>query len=96
MKRSNERSLAEVLDGLVDAYGIREKLDEREIVSQWERLTGAMISRHTTAMKLRRGKPLLNVDSAPLRHELSFMKEGLMALLNEHLGRAVVKEIVLE
>lgn len=96
MKKSNERSLKQVIGGLVDAYGLREKMDELDIKSTWDEVAGGMIARHTTGMRLKRGKLFVKVDSAPLRHELRYLKEGLMALLNQRLERPVVKEIVLE
>ena len=96
MKKSNERSLKEVIGGLVDAYGLREKMDELDIRSTWDDIAGAMIARHTTGMRLKRGKLFIKVDSAPLRHELGYLREGLIALLNQRMERSVVKEIVLE
>ncbi|MBL7962528.1 MAG: DUF721 domain-containing protein [Flavobacteriales bacterium] len=96
MKRSNEQSLGEVIGGLVDAYGLREKLDQLEVASLWDELAGPMIARHTTSIKLLRGVLRIRVDNAPLRHELTFQREGLVRLVNERMGRAVVKEVMIE
>ena len=96
MKRSNERSLKQVLDAMVDASGMRTRLDEQAIRALWPELSGAMIARHTTGMRLLRGKLHIKVDSAPLRHELTYQREGLARLVNERLGREIVKEVVVE
>lgn len=96
MKRRNEQTMKEALDGLVEAYGLREKLDESAIGSLWDELAGGMIARHTVAVKLRRGRLYLKVDSAPLRQELTFLREGLISTLNKRFGREVVKEITVE
>lgn len=96
MKRSNEQSLSTVLGGLVDAYGMREKMDELDISTAWDNLVGGMIARHTIRLRLKRGKLFIKVDSAPLRHELTFQREGLTALINQRLEREVVKEVVIE
>ena len=95
-RRSNEQSLKEALDGLVDAYGLREKLDEQSITSVWDEVAGGMVARHTTGVKLRRGKLYIKVDSAPLRVELGFMRGTLIELLNQRIGRAVVQEMTVE
>ncbi len=42
---------------------------------------------------LKRGHMHVRVDNAPLRHELGFMKERLIELLNERSGRAVVRSV---
>ncbi len=96
MRRRNDQTLKEALEGLVDAYGLREKLDEQAIASLWDEIAGAMIARHTVAVKLRRGKLTIKVDSAPLRHELTFMRDPLITLINQRFERQVVKEMVLE
>ena len=96
MKRSNERSLKDLLAGMVDAYGMRQKMDELDITGLWADVAGAMIARHTMGMRLKRGRLHIRVDSAPLRQELVYQREGLARLLNERLGREVVQEVVIE
>jgi len=81
---------------LIDAFGMREKMDELDIASAWDNVVGGMVARHTVSVRLRRGKLTVRVDSAPLRHELSYMREALKEILNKRAGRVVVEEIVLE
>lgn len=92
-RNSNERSLKEALEGLVEDYGLRAKLDEQAIRSAWNDVAGEMIARHTQSMDLRRGKLTVKVDSAPLRQELHFMRTTLVELINKRFEREVVKEI---
>lgn len=75
---------------------MRERLDQQAIKELWPSLTGAMIARHTLRLRLSRTKLFITVDSAPLRHELMFQREGLARMINEHLARSVVKEVVIE
>jgi predicted nucleic acid-binding Zn ribbon protein len=96
MKRSNQQSLKEALESLVDSFGLRAKLDEQAIREGWEKLAGAMIARHTTDLKLRKDTLYVKVDSAPLRHELGFMRSALVELINRELGRVVVKDVHLD
>ena len=96
MKRRNERTMQQAIDGLIDAYGLREKLDEQAVASLWDELAGGMVAKHTVAVKLRKGTLFIKVDSAPLRQELTFMRDGLKATINGRLGRAVVDEIRLD
>ncbi len=96
MKRSNQQSLKEALDSLVDSFGLRAKLDEQAIREAWEKLAGAMIARHTKDLKLRKDTLYVKVDSAPLRHELGYMRGALVELINRELGRDVVKEVHLD
>lgn len=95
-KRSNEQSLEQALGHLVDAFGFREKMDELDITTAWDDVAGAMIARHTVAIRLHRGRLHVKVDSAPLRQELTYMREALREILNRRAGREVVQEIMLE
>lgn len=84
------------MESLVDAFGMREKMDELNISTAWDEIVGAMVARHTMSLRLRRGKLVVRVDSAPLRQELSFMREALKEILNKRAGRIVVEEIILD
>ncbi len=92
-RKSNERSLKEALEALVDDYGLRGRLDEQAIRAGWTDVAGEMIARHTVRIELRRGKLTVKVDSAPLREELHYMRATLVDLLNRRFEREVVKEI---
>lgn len=96
MKRTNESTLGQAIDQLVDSLGLREKLDEKAIASLWDELAGGMVAKHTVAVRLRRGKLHIKVDSAPLRQELTFMREALIKTINARLGRTVVVQVLLD
>ncbi|TXI78156.1 MAG: DUF721 domain-containing protein [Flavobacteriales bacterium] len=84
------------MDLLIDSYGMREKMDELDITTGWDEAVGPMIARHTKSVRLRKGRLSVKVDSAPLRHELTFMRETLVEILNRRAGKKVVEEIILE
>ena len=81
---------------LIDAFGMREKMDELDITTAWDDVVGPMIARHTMTVRLRKGKLRIRVDSAPLRQELTYMRDALKEILNRRAKREVVQEIVLE
>ncbi len=84
------------MDQFIDAFGLREKMDELDITTAWDDVVGGMVARHTVSVRLRRGRLNIKVDSAPLRQELTYMRETLVEVLNKRAGRKVVQEIVLE
>ncbi|MEZ4806480.1 MAG: DUF721 domain-containing protein [Flavobacteriales bacterium] len=75
---------------------MREKMDELDIATAWDDVVGGMVARHTVSVRLRQGKLRVKVDSAPLRQELTYMRESLKEILNRRAGRNVVEEISLE
>lgn len=94
-RKSNTASLHDVLDRFLRQHGLQEGMDRVRIKNAWPELMGGMISAHTKEITLKDGKLTLTVDSAPLRQELSFARQKIKELLNEHLARQVVKEVEL-
>ncbi len=70
-------------------------MDELDITAAWDDVVGGMMARHTVRMRLRKGRLTVQVDSAPMRQELTYMREALKEILNKRMGRLVVEEIVL-
>ena len=92
-KTSNTKSLREAIGSLFKNKGLQEGIDKVEIDKAWPQLMGSMISTHTRSLHLQDGKLTITLDSAPLRHELSYSKEKIKDLLNEHLAKQVIKEV---
>ena len=96
MKKPNERSLSDALGDMIKDFGLRSKLDETAIRADWPHVVGPMVARHTLGVRLHKGRLHVRVDSAPLRQELTYMREELCDRLNARMGRVVVGEVVLE
>jgi hypothetical protein len=82
---------------LIDAFGMREKMDELDITTAWDEVVGPMVARHTVTVRLKEGK--LNGYKWTRPHfdtNYSIMREALKEVLNKRAGRTVVQEIVLE
>ena len=56
---------------------------------------GSAISNYTTAIKLEREVLYVQLSSSVLREELSYGKEKILKLVNEELGKDLIKKIVL-
>ena len=53
-----------------------------------------MVAKYTQEITLRNGILKIRVNSAPLREELQYMKEQLLAQANEELKERAVKQVV--
>ncbi|MBL4707651.1 MAG: DUF721 domain-containing protein [Flavobacteriales bacterium] len=96
MSKKEEKPLKELVNQMLRAYGLGDRLDEMSLVKSWEEIVGKMISRHTSEIYFKSGILYVRLDSAPLRQELSYAKTKLKERLNEKAGKLMVKEIHLK
>ncbi len=92
---SNELTLKEAIEMLLNAYGMKDRINESKLINSWETIVGSMIQRHTLDLHIKRKILYVKVDSAALRNELTYAKESLVKNLNKHVNAEVIKEIVL-
>ncbi|MEI6696292.1 MAG: DUF721 domain-containing protein [Bacteroidota bacterium] len=93
-KKSNEFTLKEAIEQVLNAYRMNGKINETRIIQAWEQVCGAMISRHTEDMYIKNKILYIKVDSAALRNELSYAKTKLIMTLNHTVKEEVINEIV--
>lgn len=61
----------------------------------WHDVMGSAISKYTTEVLFQRETLHVKLSSSVLREELSYGKEKIINLLNEHLGETLIKKLVL-
>lgn len=53
-RNKQEKPLKELVDKMLRAYGLSDKLDEVELIQSWEKIVGKMISKHTKDIYFRK------------------------------------------
>jgi predicted nucleic acid-binding Zn ribbon protein len=96
MRQSNDQTLKEVINELLEKYRITEKIDEVTLMEQWQELMGKMIAQHTKRIYLKNKKLFIELSSSVVRSELAIAKSKIIEMLNKNFGREVVKDIVLK
>jgi predicted nucleic acid-binding Zn ribbon protein len=94
--REGEKPLKVLINRMLRAYGLGDKIDEIDLIKKWEELVGPMIAKHTTEIYFRQKKLFIHLDSAPLRQELSYARQKLIKKLNESAGKELVEELILK
>ena len=96
-KRHNENmSLSDVLKEFVSTNKLQEGLDKVEIKDAWKNLMGNGVNSYTTSVQLKRDTLYVQLSSSVLREELSYGKEKIIAMLNEALGKPLIKTLILK
>lgn len=88
------RPLGEVLNRLIGAMGIENKLDDARIVEAWNEIAGAPIQAVTQRAWARNGILYVVLSSSTWRQELFLHRAAWRRRLNEKLEAPVVQEIV--
>jgi hypothetical protein len=95
MKNANEQSIKTILQELVETYRLKSRLYQNKVESLWERLMGKTVAGYTKELKVRNQKLYVTVDSAPLRQELSYTRGKILEHLNQELGEAYLKDVII-
>jgi len=70
-------------------------MDSINVRDAWASLMGNGVNNYTREVMLKNGTLYVELTSAVLREELSYGKEKIIKMINEHLGRDVVTNLVL-
>ncbi|QBA64578.1 DUF721 domain-containing protein [Muriicola soli] len=95
VRKKNNVSLSEALQEFISSNKLQKGLDKVLIKEAWASLMGNGVNNYTTGLDLRNGTLFVSLSSSVLREELSLGKSKIINLLNEEVGREVVKKIVL-
>jgi predicted nucleic acid-binding Zn ribbon protein len=91
-----EKGIKEVLDAMYQKYRMTQKMNEVKLVNAWEKITGPLISKHTTEIKLANKTLYVKFDSAPLKNEMMYRRFDLIEAINKELAMIVVEKIFIK
>ena len=95
-KRKNEHlNLGEALQAFITENRLQKGIDMVEAKAAWVKLMGNGVNNYTTDVELRNGTLFVSLSSSVLREELSMGKSKIIAMLNEELGKELIKKLVL-
>ncbi|MEZ4722507.1 MAG: DUF721 domain-containing protein [Flavobacteriales bacterium] len=95
-RKSNQETLGQVIERMLDAYKLRSGLTEISIQSEWANIAGEAISSRTNEVVLRGSKLIIRLNSAALRQELHYQREVIKSNVNQFIGQDIVKEVLLQ
>jgi len=96
-KRHNEHvSISDALKEFVEINKLQSGLDKINVADAWVAVMGKGVNSYTSAVKLDRNTLYVQLSSSVLREELSYGKEKIIAMLNEALGKNLIKKLILK
>lgn len=95
-KRTHEEaSIHDVLGKMIQGYNLDKGIDKLNVRESWIKLLGPGIARYTKQVELKKDTLFVSLTSNVLREELSYGISKIISMLNEDLGKDLVKKIIL-
>ncbi len=89
-----EMKIGDALKKVLQENDLEEGVDETKLLQEWENIMGKHICNHTISKRVSQSILYVHLDSAALRHELSYRRDELKKVLNYAVGKEVIKDIV--
>lgn len=87
-------SPGDVLPKLMQRLGLKERLQENEIVEAWSKIVGEFIAAHSAPVALRDGVLYVRVLQPALHYELEQVAKGnILQKLKQRFGGRIIRDI---
>ena len=94
MNRTNDKSLKEAIEQMLQVYKLKRRFDETSLIAFWPELVGVSVANRTKNIYIRDRKLYIRLESSVIKHELMMIRTQIMVKLNEKAGSTVIDEIV--
>ena len=92
--RNRWHSAGELLPKLMQRLGLRERLQETEVIEAWAKIVGDFIAAHSTPVALREGVLYVRVLQPALHYELEqISKIDILRKLKQRFGSKTIRDV---
>jgi len=94
MGRTNDKSLKDAIEQMLNVYKLKRKFDETSLVVAWPEMMGNAVANRTKEIFIRDRKLFIKLESAVIKNELLMMRTNIMDKMNERAGSQIIDEII--
>lgn len=94
-RRDEALSMGSALQQFIDKNKLQKGMDKLDANEAWAKLMGNGVANYTTAVELKNDILYVSLSSSVLREELSLGKSKIITMLNEELGKELIKKLIL-
>ena len=94
MRKTNDKTLKEAIDQMLQVYKIKKRFDEAGIIAHWPQLVGKSVANRTKELYIHDKKLFLRIESSVIKNELMLMRTQIINKINEEAKAALVEEII--
>ncbi len=93
MSKDNTQSFSNAFKQFLKNENLEDRWDEKKLIHSWEKIMGKPISSRTTKIRIDKGQMYVYLTSAPLKNELLNNKGKILDMLEQEIGKRIVKDI---
>lgn len=94
MGRTNDKSIKEAIEQMLQVYKLRRRFDETSLIAFWPELMGKSVANRTKQIFIRDRKLFIRLESSVLKNELVMIRSQILDKMNERAGSKVLDELV--
>ncbi|MBS1523770.1 MAG: DUF721 domain-containing protein [Bacteroidetes bacterium] len=94
MGRTNDKSLKEAIEQMLQVYKIKRKYDETGIKASWPELVGKSVANRTKEIYIHDKKLFLRIESSVIKNELILMRSQIIEKINNETKSVLVEDII--
>ena len=96
-KRQNEQmNMGNVLKEFIKENRLQKGINKVDAQEAWRKLMDNGVNNYTKNIELRGETLYVSLTSSVLREELSYEKSNIIKMLNEELGKELIKKLILQ
>lgn len=93
MDRKRPQSVGDVLRTLLEETSLQNRMDELKAADLWKKIAGESLAANTARPMVKNGVMTIGVPNPSLRNELHMNRSSIIRIINNNLGKDIIKEI---
>ena len=94
MGRTNDKTLKEAIEQMLNVYKIKKRYEETGIIAYWPELVGKSVANRTKEIFIHDKKLYLRIESSVIKNELMLMRAQIISKVNDRAKETLVEEII--
>lgn len=94
MGRTNDKTLKEAIEQMLQVYKIKRRFDETGIITAWPQMVGKSVANRTKEIFIHDKKLFLRIESSVIKNELIMMRSQIIEKINNEAKTVLVEEII--
>lgn len=94
MRKTNDKTLKEAIEQMLNVYKIKRRFDETGVITAWPDLVGKSVANRTKELFVRDKKLFLRIESSVIKNELMLMRSQIIEKINNEAKCVLVEEII--